>query len=311
MNTTSIRRKLALRMMGAFTLIELLVVVSIIALLVSILMPSLGKAREQARRTVCASHLHSVATAFILYSGDNREWLPLAFTPAANPLPTDPLDYSHWHAGYNRPGGNIVTPDWLRKDMHDALAKYGLSDVMWVCPAAQNQKGDYASAWATVLYLDNQDRLYWNPGWTANTTADGYWPYGYEVGCAILTGMVNLNANCDPAPRVAQSPVKANEKGNKHLVADLNLLFGSFADGGTAEDYWAVNKMTVWSKAAHRASKGSAPAGGNRAYLDAHVEWIRPERMGFDDLPQNSPELVPEARGKYDYMPSFVRDCFW
>ena len=62
--------------MRGFTLIELLVVVSIIALLVSILMPSLGKAREQARRVVCSVHCHSMGQIIFIYAGDNNSKLP-------------------------------------------------------------------------------------------------------------------------------------------------------------------------------------------------------------------------------------------
>jgi len=54
-----------------FTLIELLVVVSIIALLVTILMPSLNQARELARASVCQSNLHSLALAMALYHHEN------------------------------------------------------------------------------------------------------------------------------------------------------------------------------------------------------------------------------------------------
>ena len=55
------------RRTGGFTLIELLVVVSIIALLISILLPSLSRAREQAKLTVCKSNISSVGKTFILY----------------------------------------------------------------------------------------------------------------------------------------------------------------------------------------------------------------------------------------------------
>ncbi len=60
----------------AFTLIELLVVVAIIALLLSILIPSLSRAREQAKMTVCGMNAHSLALAFITYSVDNKGRLP-------------------------------------------------------------------------------------------------------------------------------------------------------------------------------------------------------------------------------------------
>lgn len=60
----------------AFTLIELLVCVAIIALLLAILLPSLAKARDQARGAVCMSQQKQLATAHIYYSGDNRGSLP-------------------------------------------------------------------------------------------------------------------------------------------------------------------------------------------------------------------------------------------
>jgi len=59
-----------------FTLIELLVVVAIIALLVSVLLPSLAKAREQARKTVCLSNLHQMGNGMSAYSSDFRQTLP-------------------------------------------------------------------------------------------------------------------------------------------------------------------------------------------------------------------------------------------
>lgn len=62
----------------AFTLIELLVVVAIIALLISILLPSLSKARELAKRSVCAANLAGNGKAFAMYSNTARGTFPQA-----------------------------------------------------------------------------------------------------------------------------------------------------------------------------------------------------------------------------------------
>lgn len=64
-----------------FTLVELLVVISIIALLVSILMPSLGRAREQARAVYCASNQRQLLLGLIYYTEDNNEHLPYYSNP--------------------------------------------------------------------------------------------------------------------------------------------------------------------------------------------------------------------------------------
>jgi len=61
---------------GGFTLVELLVVVAIIALLLGILLPALGKAREVARSTVCMANLKSVGQGFVTYSTEYRGYLP-------------------------------------------------------------------------------------------------------------------------------------------------------------------------------------------------------------------------------------------
>jgi prepilin-type N-terminal cleavage/methylation domain-containing protein len=69
-------RRVKKRPMRGFTLVELLVVISIIAFLVSILLPALGKAREQAKLTLCMSNVRQMSTGLFLYVLDNENRLP-------------------------------------------------------------------------------------------------------------------------------------------------------------------------------------------------------------------------------------------
>ncbi len=64
------------RQRGGFTLIELLVVVAIIALLISILLPSLQGAREEAKKAKCLANLKQVGTAMAQYFLETNDWFP-------------------------------------------------------------------------------------------------------------------------------------------------------------------------------------------------------------------------------------------
>src|SRR3954471_23502774 len=61
----------------AFTLVELLVVIGIIAVLISILIPTLGKAREASKRTMCLSNLRQIHQMLLIYASTNKDQIPL------------------------------------------------------------------------------------------------------------------------------------------------------------------------------------------------------------------------------------------
>ncbi len=68
----------------AFTLIELLVVVAIIAVLISIMLPSLKAVRDQAKRCICASNMRQVSTGFWGYMNENNGRVPYVWSPMVN-----------------------------------------------------------------------------------------------------------------------------------------------------------------------------------------------------------------------------------
>ena len=120
-----------------FTLIELLVVISIIAILVSILLPALAKARELANRAVCMANIRGIIQAMLTYSQNSGGVLPnvgygLAWIPNQNGYMNDPAAWptgvSWFNVGQNASeavewwyklpyaatgGGPIGQPSWL------------------------------------------------------------------------------------------------------------------------------------------------------------------------------------------------------
>jgi prepilin-type N-terminal cleavage/methylation domain-containing protein/prepilin-type processing-associated H-X9-DG protein len=80
---------------GGFTLVELLVVIGLIAVLVSLLLPVITKARAAAQAAACLSNLRQMGTAWTMYTSENRGRL-VEPAPAYNPMQPDRAWKSYW-----------------------------------------------------------------------------------------------------------------------------------------------------------------------------------------------------------------------
>ncbi len=167
-----------------FTLIELLVVISIIALLVSILMPALGKAKDQAKKTVCSSNLRSLTMAMKYYCDENDGHTP----SSTNTWSDGGVTKAGWCGLTCDSTGALYDPQeqvhGFTTDEYTGLErgqlwKYVDSSEMWRCPAdpKKEQLRSYcmsAQWWGTHtttgdmvyydtatagLVLDNIDRI--------------------------------------------------------------------------------------------------------------------------------------------------------
>jgi|GEM_PF-1982174 prepilin-type N-terminal cleavage/methylation domain-containing protein/prepilin-type processing-associated H-X9-DG protein len=142
--------------LSCFTLIELLIVIAIIAILASMLLPALGRAKEVATRVVCTSNLKQISLG---YAGYQNDW---KYLPYAGPYPLNgKLGYSLY-----------VFDEGVGRAMDD---DYGLGIDIWKCPSS-NEPGprgwEYSSFWgiwsyivdhySSFTYLDDEASVYFS-----------------------------------------------------------------------------------------------------------------------------------------------------
>ncbi len=255
-----------------FTLVELLVVISIIALLISILLPSLIKARHDALRIVCASNLRSLGQGCRIYADTYRGTEPPGSTQS-------PLGYGNW------PFGNLA--GWVNANppAGDATAAYipwglGLlyttktitNPTLFYCP-----EGSYFTpTGAPQLYLGNLGQ---NPpnGGPANfgTVYLGY--------CYYYHLQVGMQSGHTVNPDLGGTVINPTSLQSQLAFASVPNGFAQSATSGDdtilASDL-ATSQNGLWQGFSNHFNGGNHDVtGGNVLYNDGHVIWKNASQM--------------------------------
>jgi len=257
MCSTSVRRR-----PRGFTLIELLVVVSIIALLISILLPSLKKARDQAKLTLCATRLHDIGVALMSYNHSyNRFPSQNAMLPAEGVRDgTGMWAYAVHKEIASYMGGLRANDNGERTMAHE----------VFYCPLAPAEKIDnsqFLSGLDTGYGIANVEDYYIHIGYSYagglhECRNDPAGPNGQGVGPGV-TGDLK-----DHILKKRRLHVKTEPDSTRVLMADM---VAAWRGGGK----WRITHGEGWGKAIPTVSAFRPPRldGSNVMYGDGHVEW--------------------------------------
>jgi prepilin-type N-terminal cleavage/methylation domain-containing protein len=197
-----------------FTLVELLVVIGIIALLISILLPALNKAREDAKRVRCLSQQRQLAMAWIMYCNQSKQRLCSSNTYAYNPTPDGKGNW-YW----------VNTGNTLDTLTYGVLWPFLKDYDVYKCP---NDRVMYTHTYSMNGYLAGEDSGHvFTTGaikypWATMLFIEELDPRGWEMNSFMI--------NHYPANNWNDVPANMHQTGDTISFCDGHAMFWAWAE---------------------------------------------------------------------------------